>query len=106
MMAGRLDRRIVIQSKSEILGTDGFRVLSWATHLSVWAMKVHEKGNETIDNNNRSTNRNVKFRTRYHPTVTNAMRIKWNDEWYKIEDIKELGRQEGLLIFTSLLQQS
>ena len=106
MMAGRLDRRIVIQTQSESIGTDGFRSLTWSTHLSCWAMKVHETGAEETDNNNRSTNRMVKFRTRYHPTVTNKMRIKWNSEWYKIEDIKELGRKDGLLIFTSLLQQS
>ena len=106
MIGGRLDRRIVIQSYSEVVGTDGFRSLTWSTFKSCWAMKVHENGKEITDNNDRSTGRMVKFRTRYHPTVTNQMRIKWNSEWYKIEDIQELGRKDGLLIFTSLLQQS
>jgi|TARA_Y100000310_G_scaffold169451_1_gene169497 SPP1 family predicted phage head-tail adaptor len=106
MIGGRLDRRIVIQSVSSNRGTDGFGVLTWSTHLSCWAMKVHEDGKESTDNNDRSTSRMVKFRTRYHPTVTNQMRIKWNSEWYKIEDIKELGRQDGLMIFTTLLQQT
>ena len=106
MMRGRLDRRIVIQSLSENIGTDGFRSLTWSTFKSVWAMKVHEDGKEITDNNDRSTGRMVKFRTGYHPTVTNKMRIKWNSEWYKIEDIKELGRQDGLMINTSLLTQT
>jgi len=34
------------------------------------------------------------------------MRIKWDGEWYKIEDIKEVGRQDGLLINTSKLAQT
>lgn len=106
MIRGRLDRRIDILTQSESIGTDGFRNLTWSIHKSVWAMKVHENGKEITDNNDRSTERMVKFRTSYHPTVTNKMRIIWNSEWYKIEDIKELGRQDGLLIFTSLLQQS
>ena len=106
MIRGRLDRRITIQSQTEVVGTDGFRVLTWSTFKAVWAMKVHETGAEETPNNDRSTERMVKFRTSYHPTVTNKMRILWNSELYKIEDIKELGREDGLLIFTSLLQQS
>ena len=34
------------------------------------------------------------------------MRILWNNQYYKIEDIKELGGQDGLMINTSLLTQT
>jgi SPP1 family predicted phage head-tail adaptor len=66
---------------------------------------MESAGEQTIDKN-RSTQRGVKFTTRYNSTITNEMRILWNSEYYKIEDIKELGRQEGLLIMTSKLAQT
>ena len=106
MKSGTLDRRINIEVKSIVRQTDGYDAKTWSVHLSVWAQKEHETGKEQTDNNNRSTDRMVKFKTRYHSTVTNEMRIFWNSGYYKIEDIKELGREDGLLIFTSLLTQT
>lgn len=106
MRGGDLDRRIIIQSKSIVRQTDGFDTVTWSTFLPCWAMKMHDTGKEQTTDNNRSTERVIKFKTRYHPTVTNEMRILWNNDYYKIEDIKELGRQDGLLIMTSLLTQT
>lgn len=106
MIGGRLDRRIIIQVKTESVATNGQRTLTWATHLTVWSNPVQKDGLERTDDNNRTTNRMVNFRTRYNSTITNEMRILWDSEYYKIEDIKELGRQDGLMINTSLLSQT
>jgi len=106
MISGRLDRRLVVQVKTEAISTSGFRTNTWATHLSIWGMRVHEKGTEQTDDNNRTVKRKVKYRVRYHSTITDEMRIKEGGDWYEIEDIKELGHQDGLLIFTRLLVQT
>ncbi len=106
MKSGDLDRRIIIESKSIVRQTDGFENITWGNFLSMWAQKMHETGKEKTDDNNRSTERMIKFKTRYHSTITNEMRIVWNGGHYKIEDIKELGREDGLIIFTSLLTQT
>jgi len=106
MKAGIMDRRIVVQVKTETTDTNGQRTLTWNTHLTVWSNPVEKDGLEKTDNNNRSTMRMVNFRTRYNSTITNEMRILWDNEYYKIEDIKELGRQDGLMINTSLLSQT
>jgi len=106
MKGGILDRRIIIQSKSEVVATNGQRTLTWSTFLTVWSNPVEKDGLERTDDNNRTTNRMVNFRTRYNSTITNEMRILWDSQYYKIEDIKELGRQDGLMINTSLLSQT
>jgi SPP1 family predicted phage head-tail adaptor len=104
MRGGRLDRRIIVEKKTESVATNGQRTLTWATFLTIWGDQlqgVTESGGEQTTDNNRTTNRLVRFTTRYNSTITNEMRIKWNGEYYKIEDIKELKRQDGLLILTS-----
>lgn len=106
MKGGNLDRRITIQNKTEVIATNGQRTLTWATFLTVWSNPVEKDGFEKTDNNNRSTTRMVSFRVRYNSTITNEMRILWGSEYYKIEDTKELGRQEGLIIVASLLTQT
>ncbi len=103
--SGRLDRRIIIQQKSIVLATNGQQTETWATFLEVWSRPVEKDGFEKTDNNNRSTMRTVFFRVRYNSTITNEMRVVWKGQSYKIEDTKEFGRKEGLIINTSLLTQ-
>jgi SPP1 family predicted phage head-tail adaptor len=106
MRAGKLDRRIVIQNKAEVIDAFGFRDLSWSIFLTVWSMPVQKDGKEQTTDNNRSTERPVYFRIRYNSTITNEMRVIWEGNYYKIEDIKELGRREGMILMTSKLAQT
>ncbi len=106
MMGGRLDRRITIQVKSEAIDAYGQRALTWSTHVTLWANFFHKTGKEQEDSSNRSTMRQVEFRTRYNSTITNEMRILYNSEYYKIEDIKEIQRQDGLIIMCTKLAQT
>lgn len=106
MIAGRLDRRIIIQSKVEVKNSYGEKTLTWSNFATVWSDPVQSDGKEQTDNNNRSTERMVIFRVRYKDTITNDMRIVWESDYYKIEDIKEVGRREGMLIRTSKLSQT
>ena len=106
MIAGRLDRKVTIQVKSEAIAASGQRTLSWATHLAVWSNPIQRMGKESDADDNRNTSRMVDFRVRWNSTFTNEMRIIWEGSYYKIEDIKELGRKDGLMISTSLLTQT
>ena len=109
MRGGKLDRRITIQEKTEAIDAYGQRILTWSTHLTAWADFTQKDGVEKEDSKNRSTKRITNFKTRFHPTITREMRIIYNGEYYKIEDIKELRmptRQQGLMIMTSLLAQT
>lgn len=106
MIIGKLDRRITIQNFSSVIASSGQRIKTWSTHLTVWANAMQKMGKETTEDDNRSTSRMVEFKVRWNSTITNQMRIIWEDNYYKIEDIEELGRKDGLLISTSLLTQT
>ena len=106
MIGGALDRRIIIKKKTESVASNGQRTLSWATFLTVWANPVEKDGLEKTTDSNRSLNRMVHFRVRYNSTITKEMRILWGSEWYIIEDTKELGRQDGLLLIARLTHQT
>lgn len=106
MKAGKLDRRITIQSRSNSIGASGFRSPSWSTHLTVWANFLQRAGKESTTDDNRTTSRTVEFKTRYFSTITNEMRILYDSNYYKIEDIKEIQRQEGLIIYCTRLTQT
>jgi len=103
---GKLDRRIIIQQKTESTDSYGQRTLTWATYSTVWANTMEMLGKEDDDSNNRSTKREVQFRIRYNSNFTNEMRVIWESEYYKIEDIKELGRRDGMILKTMLLTQT
>lgn len=109
LRAGELDRTIIVEKKTEVISTNGQRSLTWATFLTIRAgflQKERDALGERQDNKNRTTGRMTQFKVRYEPTITTEMRIKFEDEWYKIEEIKEIKRRFGLLINTSLLAQT
>ena len=106
MKGGLIDRRIIIQVKTEVTASNGQRTLTWSTFKETWANPVEKDGVEKTANNNRSTVRVVNFRIRYRSDITNEMRVVWEGSYYKIEDTKELGRKDGLMINTVLLTQT
>lgn len=106
MRAGLLDRRIIIESKSESISTTGLRENTWSTFLTVWADELQKLGKESDDDMNRGTERETIFKTRYNSTITVEMRIQYQSRFYKIVDMKELGRQDGWEIKTMILDQS
>lgn len=106
MNGGELDRRIIFESKAEVVASNGQRTNIWSTFITLWGGFLQKDGLERTDDNNRTTSRMITFKTRWNSTITNSMRIKFEDEWYKIEDIKEIKRRQGLLIITSLLSQT
>ena len=106
MRAGMLDRLITIQSKSEAVDAYGQPILTWSTFIQVRSNVVQKDGVEQTSDNNRSTKRMINFTVRYKSTITNEMRVLWENNYYKIEDIKELGRREGMLLITTKLAQT
>ena len=104
--AGKMDRRITIQSKAVVIDAYGERTNTWSTFLTTWSRPVQKDGTEQTADNNRTTNRMVHFRVRYNSTITREMRVIWEGLYYKIEDTKELGREDGLILIASLLSQT
>lgn len=116
--AGRLDRRISIQTKTEPQSSSGAPRESWSTTVQrMWAAYMPVSGTETFAAPERVARRQIEFRVRYS-SLTSALQANLHriiypalddDEMsspiaqsrvYDIQQILELGRHEALRIIT------
>lgn len=101
MRAGRMDRRIVLQSVSRTQDAAGEPIETWAALATVWADVSPIRGNERFVDNQEKAERTTRFRIRHRSDITADNRISYGGNIYDIEAVMELGREEGLEILTS-----
>lgn len=95
MRAGRLNRRITIQTPTEVQDDHGQPIPSWATFRTVWAEVKQQPGKESFDADQVVAETNTIFRIRYLTGLTRKMRISYNSDLYDIHSIAEIGFKEG-----------
>ena len=98
MRAGKLDRRIRIESKSATLDSYGQEVISWVLVDEVWAEIMPKRGNEVMASMQTTPESTTIFRIRYLPAVNENCRIVYRSEAYDILYIAEIDRKEGMEI--------
>lgn len=99
MRAGRLDRKVLFYSKSSSRGdynesTDVWTTLHWTTFGEV----QYAGGDMILSNEEKFYSGTIFLKVRYKSSITETMRVKISDVWYRITYIEELGRKEGLKI--------
>lgn len=96
----RLDRRIVIQNFTTSKNDFGEDVKTWnITLATVWAKIENKLIGAEVEESREVVAINVKFFwIRYLSTVTETMRIVWDNENYYIESIAEMGRRKWMKI--------
>lgn len=97
---GRLDQVITIQQSSELKNNTGEMVETWADLAQIYSTVTYDKGNEKEEQARKTAVTNVSFTVRYRNDISEKMRIKYNENYYKIHSILEKGRREYLLIKT------
>ncbi len=97
MRAGRLSRRIAIQSVVETLDGYGEPIKAWTTVYTVYAEVTPLRGDERALNQQLVSRADTKFRIRYNSdmTITEKHRLVFDSENYDITAILEIGRKEG-----------
>ena len=99
MQSARLDRKITIEKPTETLNAVREVVATWSTFASVWAKKTDTGGSEKFSGAV-IAEFTVNFEIRYLSGITMKMRIKYEDEYYNIVNMVEIGRRDGLLLKT------
>lgn len=84
MQAGRLNQKITIQAKSVTRDAFNAEVITWTTHATVWAEAVPISGREYVALRAAQSDISIRFRLRYLPGVSTAMRVLWNGQTYDI----------------------
>ncbi|MGR3220867.1 MAG: phage head closure protein, partial [Candidatus Anammoxibacter sp.] len=100
MRAGKLDKRIIFQTKTTSRNDYGEEaVTSWSDTFTEWGSVVELKGKETFEASQLVQKADIRLRIRYRTDVDNEMRFVYNSNYYDIYSQAELGRQDGLEIF-------
>ena len=100
MRAGQLNRRVIIQSRTETQGTTGEVTWSWSDVDEVWAAVEPVSGREYFAAQQVQSSTDTVIRIRYRHGITTKMRIKYEEpgspvysRYYEIEAV--LSPREG-----------
>jgi SPP1 family predicted phage head-tail adaptor len=100
MKAGPLDRRVTIQRKTVVYDEYNEAIEAWAELATLSAQVVQQSGREFLSNDQTQAERRVLFRLRWFKGVTVLDRVTYGGRVHNIQDVKELGRREGLELLT------
>lgn len=94
--AGKLDRQIALERKSETVSVSGTVVSAWTQIATVRAELVQQGTEEALTGYGEAERGNLVFRIRYLAGITTADRVIFEGTTYDIDEIAELGRKRGL----------
>lgn len=96
MRAGKLDRTIAIERKTETITPSGGVVTAWTNLATVRAEIVQQSASEFLTGFGEAETGTVVFRVRYLADLTTADRITYEGTAYDLKEIAEIGRRRGL----------
>lgn len=96
MRAGKLDRSISIERKTESVSATGAVVTAWQVIAAVRAELVTQSADEFLTGFGEAENGSVIFRIRYLAGVTTTDRVTYDGKNYDIKEVFEVGRRRGL----------
>jgi SPP1 family predicted phage head-tail adaptor len=88
-MAGELNRRVELQSKTVTYDSYNQPVETWATIATVWAFIITSGGGEFFAAQKVNADTEAVFKIRYRTDVTVENRIKYGDRIFQILAINE-----------------
>ena|SRR3990167_11247462 len=102
MRAGKLDRRIFIQTATVTRDAFGQAINTWSTTYTVWADVFPMPFNETFEGDRKTEQKLFKVRIRYISGIIPSQRVIYNSQYYDIVSINEGNRQEYLDLIVQL----
>jgi SPP1 family predicted phage head-tail adaptor len=96
--AGDLDRRLTIEEYIETQDAYGEPIKDWVVLDTVWAQITPVRGSERYVAQQVSGEAETRFRIRWRDDVTDKMRLVYENAYYNITAVLEIGRHEGLEI--------
>jgi len=102
MRAGKLDRRVSLQTATDSQDAYGQAISTWATTYTVWADVFPMPYTEQVEGDRKTEQTLFKVRIRYQSGVIPTMRLVYNSQYYDIISINEGNRQEYLDLIVQL----
>jgi SPP1 family predicted phage head-tail adaptor len=106
MNIGALDRRIEVEKPVSVANDFGELVATWTSYLDVWAaIDRKASAREASSSEQIVSFQSVTFIIRYSvaaSVIEPSHRIKYNNKYYDILGVQEVGRNEQIRIVTEL----
>lgn len=96
MPAGKLDRIITLERKTETVADTGSVVSAWTTFATVRAEIINQTASEFLTGYGEAEAGTVVFRIRFLSGITTADRITHAGQQYNIKEVIEIGRRRWL----------
>lgn len=97
MRAGRLDRRVQVQTRTVARGPTGEAIEQWSAPRERWAEVVLVSASERRQSEQVMATRTATFRLRWERDLVGAQsRLVYDGFIWDVRGVKELGRREGL----------
>jgi SPP1 family predicted phage head-tail adaptor len=93
MRAGQMDRVVTLQRVTDAATDSGAVAETWNNVVTLRAQLMVTSLDELQAAMGNSTNVNVTFRTRWFHDVRLSDRLVYQDQWFNITQIKEIGRR-------------
>ena len=106
LQIGKMDRRIVIQERTETTDSYNASVVTYSTFATVWADMRDTPGNEAYESEQLVPVRLTTFIIRYLDGVTETMRIAFDDRYYDIVSITRPDRKRTLELKSMILDET
>jgi SPP1 family predicted phage head-tail adaptor len=97
MRAGRLRHRVTVQYRRP-RGAGVTDANTWETYCRTWAAIEPQRGRELQDQETRTGLMTYRIIMRYRPGISQAMRIKWQDRYFRITEVARTDEIEREII--------
>ena len=99
-----MDRYIDIQKPLRVANEFNEDEETWVSHARVWAEAVPLRATERFESSAVRQVKEYTFRLRYRKGVTPDMRIQYENEFFRIKGIAEVGRRHSLEISAEYME--
>lgn len=102
MNSGKLDRRIVIEEYTVTRDSWNHPSKTWTTLTTVWASKREVALREPTELLQQVGYVKTHWKIRHRDDIDVTMRVKYDNKYFYIIGVRELGRSDGLELITEL----
>jgi len=106
MISSVLNKQIIIQQGAQSTNTVGSPTITWSDYLKTWA-SVYSPYRNVQYSDGELLEYTTEFTIRYNSVtkeITNKFRIYYDGDYYKINQISEIGNKEGLKLITVMFE--
>jgi len=91
MQAGKMDQRVVLQSRTVTTDAMGQDAITWVAAATVWAQRINQRSAEAFQAAQMGDDDVVELHIRHRTDVLTTWRLEWGGVGYDITSVSDFG---------------